>query len=691
MLDFVRALEPLVSRVRTDVTALKHDGKMMWTKELLTKRHLLKHVSGGPARGVCPIKAGEATTMVGLLDLDSHKGETPWLKMMAIAEVIYCELERRGMKPLPFRSSGGMGIHIFVLWDQPQDAYSVRQFMFDVLDAGGYKNGAGGLANHQIEVFPKQDNVPIDGYGSQFILPLAGKSEPLDTNLHLIPAGREYALTMDWSISPPVPFIEKKVVERLPQTHDRMSNLLCLTEMLQHIDPDCGYDNWIRVGMSIHAETEASDEGLDLWDEWSSGSLRIQGARASASYEGRDDLEPHWNSFKSGKEKKAGLGTIKHLAYQDGWREITCNDADFEDLTKNDNNSSDRFRVIPAAEFAKGESPQWYIKGLLPKAGLAMIYGESGAGKSFFVLDIICAIARGIDWCGHKVQQAEVVYIAAEGVGGVRNRLNAYANHYGISLDDLPVGIIRNAPDLRSDDYKLLVQRIIDDGGANIIVVDTLAQASPGANENASEDMGKVINRCKLLHEMTGALVLLIHHSGKDSTRGARGWSGIKGALDAEIEVIQDKNGRKARVTKQKDGESGKEFHFTLHSIVLGSDEDGDPVTSCVVEHQDDPVFVDCSRPNGKWQRLVYNAAFKLIGVSETSVSLEDVISNAIKGETYDAGPDPKEPKRDRRRDEAKRAIKQLHDNGVIVHEGDSISFPQSHETPQSGSCGVVA
>ena len=474
------------------------------------------------------------------------------------------------------------------------------------------------------------------------------------------------------------------VFEHPTQLYAHKSNPSHLTEMLQYIDPDCGYDVWIKVGMSIHAETNASDEGIDLWDEWSSGSLRMQGTHASAIYQGRNDLEPHWNSFKSNKEKKVGLGTIKHLAYEGGWREITFNDGDFEDLTQTNNNSSERFRVIPAAEFAKGERPQWYIKGLLPKAGLAMIYGEPGAGKSFFVLDIICAIARGMDWWGLKVQQGSVVYIAAEGVGGVRNRLNAYANHYNISLDELPIGIICDAPDLRSDDYKLLAQQIINFSGAAIIVVDTLAQASPGANENVSEDMGQVINRCKLLHEMTGALVLLIHHSGKDAARGSRGWSGIKGALDAEIEVTQDKNGRKARVTKQKDGESGNEFHFKLQQIVLEWDEDGDPVSSCVVEYQDAPV-VENFKPKGKWRELVYDAVSDLIGVSEASISLQDVIAEAVKGEPYDAGTNPQTPKRDRRRDNAIRAAKELHEEGKIVLENDQITLPQSHETPQSG------
>jgi hypothetical protein len=83
---------------------------------------------------------------------------------------------------------------------------------------------------------------------------------------------------------------------------------------------------------------------------------------------------------------------------------------------------------------------------ILPKAGLAMVYGESGAGKTFFVFDMVATIARGVDWRGRKVKKGRVIYVAAEGVGGFRKRLNAYASHHEISLNELDVGIIDDAP-----------------------------------------------------------------------------------------------------------------------------------------------------------------------------------------------------------------------------------------------------
>src|SRR5579871_1145749 len=113
MSDLIDALDSLLSRVRTDISAVKRDGKMFWTEEPVTKERLLQHVNGGAARGVCPIKEGETTTKVALLDFDSHKGQTPWQAMAKIAQLVIGELARHGIKAIPWRSSGGKGVHLY--------------------------------------------------------------------------------------------------------------------------------------------------------------------------------------------------------------------------------------------------------------------------------------------------------------------------------------------------------------------------------------------------------------------------------------------------------------------------------------------------------------------------------------------------------------------------------------------------
>lgn len=177
----IEGLRPLTDRVRTDVTAVKKaDGAQAWTRQPLTETRLAQHLNGGPARGVCPVKEGESVTLVALLDFDSHKGEVSWEVMSGIVSRVCDVLELAwGMSPVLFRSSGGRGVHLYLLWDEPQDCYSVRAWLREVLEGCGLRSGTGGVAKGEVEVFPRQDSVAVGKYGNQFVLPLAGKSEPL--------------------------------------------------------------------------------------------------------------------------------------------------------------------------------------------------------------------------------------------------------------------------------------------------------------------------------------------------------------------------------------------------------------------------------------------------------------------------------------------------------------------------------
>jgi AAA domain len=123
----------------------------------------------------------------------------------------------------------------------------------------------------------------------------------------------------------------------------------------------------------------------------------------------------------------------------------------------------------------------------------------------------------------------------------------------------------------------------------DVVVLDTMASVTPGANENSAEDMGRLLQHCKFIHKETGALVILIAHTGKDASRGMRGWSGTKAAADAEIEIVRNGDYRVANVTKMKDGTDGESFAFKLKIVDLGYDSAGDRETSCVVEHVETP------------------------------------------------------------------------------------------------------
>ena len=247
----------------------------------------------------------------------------------------------------------------------------------------------------------------------------------------------------------------------------------------------------------------------------------------------------------------------------------------------------ERFHVYTAGEFSSGPALGWIVRGVLPRAELAVIYGESGSGKSFLTLDLCAAITRGLAWREKRTTKGSVVYVCAEGAGGFKARLKAYASRYGVGFAELPA-VVPDAPNLlEQTDAAALYGAIVKWGKPDVIVIDTLSATTPGGNENSGEDMGRVLSHCKLLHRKTGALVVLIHHSGKDATKGARGWSGLRAAADAEIEVTRNGDFRAATVTKLKDAGDFEQFSFKLNVVPLGVDADGEPVSSCVVEHLD--------------------------------------------------------------------------------------------------------
>lgn len=326
----VAALEPLTSRVRTDVTATKmDDGRSVWTREALTPQRLKRHVDlseAGRARGVCPIKAGESTTRVALFDLDSHKGQTSWAEMARVALEITDNADFLGVNMIPFRSSGGRGIHLYAIWDEPQDAYSVRQHMTAILQAAGLKSGTKGVAQGEVEVFPKQDEVSAEGFGNQFILPLCGKSVPLEPMSDLAPLAREAAVGMVWPVSEPVPVRERPVRETaVAPAFEGGAELAELRSALAAIDNDddgMGYDDWRDVVSGVHHATGGSEDGYALAFEFSARSSKFN----------EEELRVkvwEWLDGKGGRvDNPVTVATVYKHARDAGWSDVTAESFD---------------------------------------------------------------------------------------------------------------------------------------------------------------------------------------------------------------------------------------------------------------------------------------------------------------------------------------------------------------------------
>lgn len=334
--------------------------------------------------------------------------------------------------------------------------------------------------------------------------------------------------------------------------------------------------------------------------------------------------------------------------------------------------------VISASEFARRPRPEWIIKSLLPRAEFGVAYGESGAGKSFAVLDLVWHVAKGIQWHGKRVKPCRVVYVAAEGAGGFQTRLEALAKHRDETLDGVPIGIMAGAPNLLEGGELALIEAIKASGGAGLVVIDTLAQTTPGANENTSEDMGKAIAAVKHISAALDAMVLIVHHAGKDLSRGARGWSGMKGAADVQFEIGRNGDDRYFEIEKSKDGADGMRYHFRLESVPLGDDGDGDPVSSCVVEWIKGKPKV--WEPKGEWQKRIVAAVGGILDdlafdgnlPAEVSMPVEKVIEKAISTV-------PKPPN-DRRREMARKAIRLIVEAFVysLSDDGTTLKVPNA-------------
>lgn len=239
------------------------------------------------------------------------------------------------------------------------------------------------------------------------------------------------------------------------------------------------------------------------------------------------------------------------------------------------------------------------VRRLLGEGSFGVLYGVPGCGKSFLALDLCLHIALGRPWFGLPVTQRATLYLAAEGQMGVSNRVAAFRQRHSLDIDsNVPFALLPVPVDLRDPtggtawflEQIELVTAAMGAGKIGLIVVDTLARTFGSGSENDPADMGSFIANLDKIREKTGAAILVVHHMGKEETRGARGHSSLRGAADTMIEASGLSGTRSFRVEKQKDGESGTAYSYELEGEDLGADDDGEPITSCVVMPSSEPA-----------------------------------------------------------------------------------------------------
>lgn len=279
------------------------------------------------------------------------------------------------------------------------------------------------------------------------------------------------------------------------------------------------------------------------------------------------------------------------------------------------------------------EPPDELIEGVLTSGDGSVLYGDSNSGKTFLVIDMAASVSRGVPWMGKRTEPGMVVYLAAESPASVRGRLQAYQKHHGCKVPNFAV--VQSPIDLFDGDADTnrvitLVQQLERQRGQKVrlIVGDTLARLSAGANENAGQDMGLVVRRFDRIRTECKAHFLLIHHSGKSAASGARGWSGVRAAVDTEIEISDSPSGRCVEITKQRDlSTKGQRIGFRLDVVTLGHTKWGEPATSCVVAASDAPVKAGKAIKLGETQQAVMallRGAGKNMRIKEISEQLAE-------------------------------------------------------------------
>jgi hypothetical protein len=356
-----------------------------------------------------------------------------------------------------------------------------------------------------------------------------------------------------------------------------------VADALRAIPNTHDWHGWVKIGAAIF--NTLGDDGKDLYFEWSAQSPKND----------PEATREKWRSFHTSPMNEVTAATLFREARDRGWRPArerrssdgiaqgsTLDGLSYDpqtgeilsDAAQARRPAQPVLRLMTIAELEALPPPEWLIEGLIPEKGLVVPYGPPKVGKTFIVLSMALHVAAGRQWFGRRVKQGLVVYIAGEGVGGLPTRITAMRHRYDLP-SDVQFRVAPKAVNFRDPDMvRELVALAREAAGGQpiaMVVIDTLARAMPGVDENSAQEVGMVIAQCDLVRDALGCTVVPIHHTGKDQERGMRGSNAIHGAVDATLRIKGAGKGRVVVINEdQKDGEPAPPMTFLLEEISTG-------------------------------------------------------------------------------------------------------------------------
>lgn len=274
-----------------------------------------------------------------------------------------------------------------------------------------------------------------------------------------------------------------------------------------------------------------------------------------------------------------------------------------------------RARLVDTPALCRLPPPAPVVSRWLNLNTLAVIYGASGAGKSHVALDVAGHVTEHDHWNGYAITRGQVLYIVAEGAAGMARRAEAWSAHHDVEPRIVwhPAAINLTAPE-----WAYALAEVAGELRPALVIVDTFARSTPGMDENSARDVGLVVAHLDAIREASGSCVTLVHHTGKDTTKGARGSSALKAAVDTEIEVVGSEGRLSVRCTKQRDGAEPGPLNFRLigaaESVVLERVDQSGGVHASPLIDEAARLAVEAAQADGgtlSMRRLVERIALK--------------------------------------------------------------------------------